>query len=192
MINLKDFMETVNYRITEGSTYGWSCFGFDAYMLDSWNGNHNGHSLTITFDTKTQVVYMVEAHDFKNQRAYRMINPAYKEAYDEAVKIRDIEDSAWEDDDGNPVEYTDLEVDEDFIQKARAIVADEDYDTSVSIPLDLPDDLLLQAALNAHKQDITLNEYINNALREMIDEYALDPVGTKARAKLMFGSPNGA
>ena len=192
MINLKDFMETVNYRITEGSTYGWSCFGFDAYMLDSWNGNHNGHSLTITFDTKTQVVYMVEAHDFKNQRAYRMINPAYKEAYDEAVKIRGIEDSAWEDDDGNPVEYTDLEVDEDFIQKARAIVADEDYDTSVSIPLDLPDDLLLQAALNAHKQDITLNEYINNALREMIDEYALDPVGTKARAKLMFGSPNGA
>jgi len=192
MITLKDFMETVDYRITEGSTYGWSCFGFDAYMLDSWNGNHNGHSLTITFDTKTQVVYMVEAHDFKNQRAYRMINPAYKEAYDEAVKIRGIEDSAWEDDDGNPVEYTDLEVDEDFIQKARAIVADEDYDTSVSVPLDLPNDLLLQAALNAHKQDITLNEYINNALREMIDEYALDPVGTKARAKLMFGSPNGA
>jgi len=192
MITLKDFMETVNYRITEGSNYGWNCFGFDAYMLDSWNGNHNGHSLTITFDTKTQVVYMVEAHDFKNQRAYRMINPAYKEAYDEAVKIRDIEDSAWEDDAGNPVEYTDLEVDDDFIQKALAIVADEDYDTSVSVPLDLPNDLLLQAALNAHKQDITLNEYINNALREMIHEYALDPVGTKARAKVMFGSPNGA
>ena len=192
MITLKDFMETVNYRITEGSTYGWDCFGFDAYSLDSWNGNHNGHSLTVTFDTKTQVVYMVEAHDFKNERAYRMINPAYKEAYDEAVKIRGIEDSAWENDSGKPVEYTDLEVDDDFIQKALAIVAGEDYDTSVSIPLDLPDDLLLQAALNAHKQDITLNEYINNALREMIDEYALDPVGTKARAKLMFGSPNGA
>jgi hypothetical protein len=192
MINLKEFMETVNYRITEGSNYGWSCFGTNAYMLDSWNGDHNGHSLTVTFDTKTQVVYMVEAHDFKNERAYRMINTAFKVAHDAEVKIRGITDQAWEDDNGEPVEYTDLEVDDDFIQKALSIIAGEDYETTVSIPLDLPDDLLLTAALNAHKQDITLNEYINNALREMIDEYALDPEGVKTRARGMFGSPNGA
>jgi predicted component of type VI protein secretion system len=47
--------------------------------------------------------------------------------------------------------------------------------------LDLPDDLLLHAALEAHRQNITLNEYINNALREMIDEYNRDPEGMKAR-----------
>lgn len=192
MITLKEFMELVDYRITEGSSYQWSCFGYDAYSLDSWNGDQDGHSLTITFDTKTQVVYMVEAHDFKNQRAYRMINTAYKEAHALEVKIRGIEDQAWEDDAGEPVEYTDLEVDDDFIQKALSIVAGKDYSTDVSIPLDLPDDLLLTAALNAHKQDITLNEYINNALREMIDEYAIDPEGVKTRARDMFGSPNGA
>jgi hypothetical protein len=50
--------------------------------------------------------------------------------------------------------------------------------------LDLPDDLLLEAAMNAHRQNITLNEYINNALRDMIDEYTRDPEGLKARAKL--------
>ena len=192
MITLKDFMETVNYRITEGSNYGWNCFGYDAYSLDSWNGDQDGHSLTITFDTKTQVVYMVEAHDFKNQRAYRMINTAYKEAHALEVKIRGIEDQAWEDDAGDPIEYTDLEIDDDFIQKALSIVAGEDYSTDVSVPIDLPDDLLLEAALNAHRQGITLNEYINNALREMIDEYNRDPDGVKARAKVMFGSPNGA
>jgi len=46
--------------------------------------------------------------------------------------------------------------------------------------------------LNAHRQGITLNEYINQALREMIDECQRDPDGVKARAEVMFGSPNGA
>ena len=90
------------------------------------------------------------------------------------------------------VEYVDLEVDDDFIQKALAIKSGEDYSTDISVPIDLPDDLLLEAALNAHRQNITLNEYINTALREMIDEYNRDPDGVKARAKDMFGSPNGA
>jgi hypothetical protein len=42
---------------------------------------------------------------------------------------------------------------------------------------------LLEAALNAHKQDITLNEYINNALREMIVEFKRNPDGMKQRAQ---------
>lgn len=182
MITLKEFMELVDYRITEGSNYGWSCFGYDAYSLDSWNGNHNGHSLTVTFDTKTQVVYMAEVHDFKNERAYRMINKDYQETHNSEVKTRGITDQAWEDDEGEPIEYTDLEVVDDFIQKCLAIIAGEDYETTVSVPIDLPDDLLLEAALNAHRQDITLNAYINQALREMIDEYKRDPEGTLARA----------
>jgi len=173
---LKTFMEIANYRISEGSDYGWQCFGPNAYMLDSWNGDHDGYSLSITFDTKTQVVYCVEACDYKNERAYRMINPEYKTAHALDVKTRGIDDNAWD-----MVEWCDLEVEEDFEEKARAIVAGEDYDTSVSIPLDLPDDLLLTAAMNAHRQNITLNEYINNALREMVNEFERDPDTVKAR-----------
>ena len=183
---LKTFMELVNYRITEGSNYQWSCFGPNAYMLDSWDGRHeNGHSLCITFDTQTQVVYSVEACDYMHNRAYRLLNPVYKDKHDAEVTARGLADEAWEDDEGNPVLWYDLEVEEDFEEKARAIVAGMDYDTTVSVPLDLPDDLLLEAALNAHKQDITLNAYINNALREMMEEYKRDPEGVKARAQLM-------
>ena len=178
---LKTFMEIVNYRITEGSAYGWQCFGPNAYTLDSWDGLHDdGHSLAITFDTRTQVVYSVEACDYKNNRAYRIINPAFKDKHDAEVGMRGLYDEAWDD-----VNWCDLEVEEDFEEKARAIVAGEDYDTMVSVPLDLPNDLLLEAALNAHKQDITLNAYINNALREMMEEYKRDPEGVKARAQLL-------
>jgi hypothetical protein len=177
---LKTFMEIVNYRITEGSDYQWNCFGPNAYMLDSWDGRHeDGHSLCITFDTRTQVVYSVEACDYKNERAYRIVNPAYKDAHDAEVKARGMGDEAWDD-----VMWCDLELEEDFEEKARAIVAGVEYDNTVSVPLDLPDDLLLDAALNAHKQDITLNAYINNALREMMDKYQRDPEGVKARADL--------
>ena len=173
MITMKEWMELVDYKITEGDNYGWSCFGTYAYTLDYWNGDHNGYSMVLTFDTKTQVVYMVEAHDFKNQRAYRMIDPAFKETHDAEYKTRGIEDQAWEDDNGDPVKYTDLDVDADFLEKARAIVAGEDYDTRVQISVDFTNEELLQYAIMAHEQDITLNELIEGALRDMIDRHDL-------------------
>jgi ElaB/YqjD/DUF883 family membrane-anchored ribosome-binding protein len=64
-----------------------------------------------------------------------------------------------------------------------AVVAGEDYENTVSVPIDLPDYVLLEAAMNAHRQNITLNEYINNALREMMEEFQRDPEAAKQRAQ---------
>jgi hypothetical protein len=180
MITMKEWMELVDYRITEGSDYGWQCYGPNAYQLDSWNGLHDdgGFSFCITFDTKDQTVHEVQVHDYTNQRAYRMINEDFKKKHRKEAKRRDVNlDEAWDD-----VDYVDLEVDDDFIQKCLAIKAGEDYENTVSVPLDLPDDLLLEAAMNAHRQNITLNEYINNALRELVDEFKQDPEALLARA----------
>ena len=63
MIDMKEWMELVGYRITEGSDYMWQCYGSNAYALDSWNGDQDGHSFTIIFDTRDQTVYEVQAHD---------------------------------------------------------------------------------------------------------------------------------
>ena len=180
MITMKEWMELVDYRITEGSDYGWQCYGSNTYQLDSWNGVHDkgGFSFCITFDTKDHTVYEVQVHDYTNQRAYRMINEDFKKKHRKEAKHRNVSlDEAWDD-----VNYTDLEVDDDFIQKSLAIKAGKDYENTVSVPLDLPDDLLLEAAMNAHRQNITLNEYINNALRELVDEFKQDPEGLLSRA----------
>ena len=181
MLDMKEWMELVDYKITEGDNYGWSCFGPNSYQLSSWNGIHDkgGYAFNIVFSTKSHKVYSVEVCDFTNDRAYRMINPEYDKKHEKEAEKRGVDNMAWDD-----VEFIDLEVDEDFIQKALAIKAGEDYSTDISVPIDLPDGLLLEAALNAHRQDITLNEYINNALREMINEYTRDPEGSKARAEL--------
>ena len=164
MITMKEWMELIGYRITEGSDYMWSCYGSNAHALDSWNGEQDGHSFTVIFDTKDQTVYEVQAHDYVHNRAYRMINPDFQKKYKKEAKHRDIDkNNAWDD-----VNYIDLEVDDDFIQKCLAIQAGEDYDTKVSVPLELEDDKMFELMRMAHEQDITLNQLVENILRNMI------------------------
>lgn len=167
MITMQEFMEVVEYRITEGSDYTWTCFGESSrpYCLSAWNGDHDGWNFNIVFDTETQVVYMVEACDYQRNRAYRLINPDYKDQYFEYADQHNPEyrDVAWD-----SVDYTDLEDDDDWIQKSLAIRNDEDYDTRVSVPLELPDDALFQLMKMAHEKDVTLNELVEIILREEI------------------------
>jgi hypothetical protein len=169
MITLKEWMELVDYRITEGSNYGWQCYGANAYSLDSWNGEQDGASFSIIFDNKTQAVYEVQAHDYKNSRAYRRINPDYLEAYTAEATQRDSWMSqAWDD-----VEYVDLDVDDDFFQKALAIQEGEDYDTRVQMPVDFADAELLQYMKMAHEMDITFNEFVERALVKALEDHKL-------------------
>jgi len=166
MISLKEWMEIANYRITEGGDY----YGFNgiAYSLSSWNGDQNGHSLEIIFDPKTQVVYQVEACDYKNQRAYRLTNP-------DAPKD-DKSNQAWDN-----VNWIDLETDEDWLEKAEAICMGVEYDTRVQVPLDLDREQMFELMKMAHESDLTLNEFVEDLLREFLK-----------KEDVMFGSPNGA
>ena len=164
MITIKEFMEIVDYKITEGSDFCWQCYGPDAYRLDSWNQDQDGHSVSIVFDTKTHVVYEATAYDYKRTRAYRLINPDCAQAHRDEAKDRDVnENQAWDD-----VNYVDLDIDDNFIQKALAIVADEDYDTRVDMPLELPEDQLFELMKMAHERDITLNQLVEDLLKQFI------------------------
>jgi len=168
MITIKEWMELVDYKITEGDTYGWNCFGPNAYQLSSWNGLHNrgGWSFNIVFSTKSQKVYEVSVCDYTNNRAYRMINPKFVEKHRKESIARGVNlNEAWDD-----IEYIDLEVDDDFIQKCLAIRAGEDYSTDVLLPLDLPEDLLMFAFKQAHAENMTFNDWMNKMLREFIDK----------------------
>jgi hypothetical protein len=166
MITMKEWMELVDYRITEGSDYMWKCYGDNVYQLDSWNGEQDGHSFTITFDTRDQTVYEVQAHDYLHQRAYRMINEDFRKKNKKEAKRRDVnKDEAWDD-----VNYIDLEVDDDFIQKCLSIRESEDYDTRVEVPLTLPDDQLFDLMKMAHEADVSLNSFVEQVLRDQLKD----------------------
>lgn len=170
MITIKDFMELVNYRITEGDQYCWACFGGNAYSLDSWNGDQDGYSASIVFDTNTQTVYEAQVCDYRNKRAYRLQHPDFTSAYRAEAERRGVNPAeAWmEDWDSGLVTYVDLEVDEDFAEKVRAIVAGEEYDTRVQVELDLTEKEQMQLMSIAHQRDITLNQLVEQILEEEI------------------------
>lgn len=151
MITLKQWMELVDYKITEGSDYFVNVEGL--YMLNSWNGEQDGFSFDIAFDPKdNQKVYLVEANDFKNNRAYRMKDSTL-----------DVGNQAWDD-----VDYIDLETDDDFIEKALAIKSGKEYDTRIKVPVEFTDEELLRYMKIAHDLDITFNELMERSLREAI------------------------
>jgi hypothetical protein len=169
MISIKEWMELVDYKITEGDTYGWQCYGPNAYQLNSWNGVHGkgGHSFSIVFSTKSQKVYEVSMCDYTNDRAYRMINTKFQEKHRKEAMERGVNlNEAWDD-----VDYVELDVVDDFIQKALAIRAGEDYDTRVQVDVDFSDEELLKYMKMAHEHDMTFNELVEEALRHAISEY---------------------
>jgi hypothetical protein len=169
MITMKEWMELVDYKITEGSEYGWGCYGPNSYTLDSWNGVHGtgGYSFSIVFSTKSQKVYEVSMCDYTNNRAYRMIAENKQEKHRKEAEHKSVlANQAWDD-----VDYVDLDVDDDFFQKALAIKDGESYDTRVQVPVDFSDEELLQYMKIAHERDITFNELVEDALRHVIGEY---------------------
>lgn len=166
-MQLQDFLETIQYKITDGSKLLWNCFGNDAYIVDSEESNI--YSTSCTFDTKNQVVYMTEVYDYINERAYRWINPNYKNAYSDMCKVRGISETFayMEDDD---ISFIDLEVQEDFLEKTSKIVQKLPYDTNITIPLDIPDNELLKLMIMAHEQNVTFNQLINNILERTLND----------------------
>ena len=152
MISLKEWMEVANYRITEGGDY----YGYGgAYALTSWNGDQDGYSIEIIFSPRTQEVYEVQACDYKHNRAYRLVHGDYRD--------EKLNDEAWDN-----TNWIDLESDDDWIQKALAIVAGEDYDTRVTIPLDFPEAELMVLFKQAHAADMTFNNFVEKILREKL------------------------
>ena len=169
MITLKQWLELANYKITEGERYLWDCYGTNTFILVSWNGinGRGGYNTDIVFDTKTQTVYEVSVYDFTNERAYRMINPQYADAHVQEASTRSVDmNTAWDN-----VDYIELDVEEDFTEKATAILSGQDYDTRVMVSLELDHDLELETYRCAHKLDITVNEYMERILRELVDKH---------------------
>jgi hypothetical protein len=186
MITMKEWMELVDYKITEGGDFGWQCYGPNSYQLSSWNGLHDkgGWSFNIVFSTKSQKVYEVAVCDYTNDRAYRMINPDYVKKHKKEAKARNVDlNEAWD-----CVDYIDLEVDDDFIQKCLAIKTGEDYDTRVEVPIDIPDNELLQYMKMAHERDMTFNEFVETALRFAIEEHKAGRLNKESAQRFILES----
>ena len=164
MLSLSESLDLIDHKITSGYVYQWTSFGPDVFGLESNNAEFDTHDddndyhFDLIFDTKTQTVYSVAIHDYKNNRNYRRIHPDYIAAYNKEYQER-MGDRV-------DIEYIDLEDDQDFVTKTRAIIKGEEYDTQVSIPLKLSDEELARIAVAAHEKNMTLNDYVIELLQQ--------------------------
>ena len=169
-MKIKQINEVLDHKITTGREYTWNCYP-DARFLEYESDYAH---VSVIFSTINQEVYEAEIcikrDAYKeDMRPYRWLNPDTKDAMiDEAKKRKVKYRKAWDD-----VKYIDLDLEVDFLEKAKAIFNGLDFDTRVLMEVDLDDETLLKLAVEAHKRDITINKYIEEVLQAFIDKEKL-------------------
>ena len=181
MTTLKDYLEAISYKVVGGSEYQWGCFGDNARYLDCHDkeGYGGDYSIHAIFDSIDQTVYAIELWDYKNDREYRWIDPMFVGAHMKACTKHEVD--CYESMDGR--NYIDLDLASDILEKISKVVAGEQYDTRVQIPVDFSDEDLLQYMKLAHEMDITFNELVERAVKEAIDDFNSNPKEFKKKAK---------
>jgi len=100
---IEQYLDTIDYKIGDGSKFMWSCFGPKAYQYTYAAINFTSYvfELNMIFDTETRIVYVVEFCVVEGDKVYKCFNPEFKEAYDTEEKIKN-ESLGFE-----PIEYED-------------------------------------------------------------------------------------
>ena len=160
-MHLSKINEAMNHQITGGSEYHWNCFP-DARFLDYESAYAH---VSILYSTVDQTVYQADA-SIKSG----VWPDEFKDAYLNEAKERNVKpNQAWDD-----VEWIELETDEDFLEKSKAMFNGDYWDTRIQVPIDLDNDTILQLAMEAHKRDITLNNMIEIILQEVVDKHRVN------------------
>jgi hypothetical protein len=162
MITKENWLKLVSYKIVDSSKWCWLCFGPNVHFLSAGSAD-DGFYASIIFDTSKDTVYQVEITDYRNNRCYQMTNPDYNEAYQNERRQRNNHDYGLDDHSlDQPTICIELEIVNDFMTKAAAIVAGEQYDSQIQFPLETLKDDLLILLLAAHSSNMTFNEYIQS------------------------------
>jgi hypothetical protein len=164
-MKLSQINNALDHQISGGSRYCWECYGPNARYLDYQT--NDGH-VSVVFDTETRDIYEATVEtknkDDADARPYRWLEPETKDAlFGEAYRRGTNTDEAWDD-----VKWIDLETEEDFIEKAKAILAGEKFDTRVEVPVEFTNETFMELCREAHKRDITLNQMVMLVLEDAI------------------------
>lgn len=171
MITIDDFMHCIDHCVTSGTKYQWNCYGPNVrYLEHESKEGHEANTILILFDTIDQTVYEMQAWDYINEREYRWINPDYLEAHKKEAKSRNVK---WKQS-FDKRKFINLEVEEDILEKSRAIFLGEEYDTRLMVTLNLSyeDEHVLMEM--AHEADMTLNHFVEHIMREEMKKYGIE------------------
>lgn len=164
---LQQFLNAIQYRITDAWEHQWASYE-GAQALGCSN---DFASMNVVFSREDQTVIEITVSsemEAETQAAYRWMNPSYRDAiFAEADKRGVDRNEAFE-----GCLYIDLEVIDDVLEKGTAMLANAKYDPRILVPLEMGDHQLLELFKAAHEKDLTLNQYMEDALKRAISETA--------------------
>ena len=156
MIKLHEFLNVIGYRIHDKFIAERPIFGDLACEVTYANDTC---FLNCAFDLVTQEVFEIVAEDYTNKRYYRWTQEDFRDKQDNKTTLM------------LTAEYCELEVAEDILAKADAIISGRDYSTKVSVPINLTDEEFLHFAKAAHELDITFNQLVEKAIKQAMAKY---------------------
>ncbi len=175
-MEIKDFMEAVNYRFEGVGGYTWNSYGKDCYYLD-YNDVNKNVSASLVYSTSNMEVMEFTVCDYIKNLAFRWINSDYEHRHMAEIKYRGIVDEAWDDPHTlwTPMNETNI------LSIAKLIISSSSYDHTsykdvdkmVSVDIDLEEDEWYVLMLAAHNANVTLNEFVNRILRDHIEKLTL-------------------
>ena len=152
MINNKQFFDIVKFQVSSGSAYPNPVYA-SAYMVNS--NKRDEFNASCIFNLDTGAVYEIYVHDCVKYNSYRWVAEEFR---DSAANMSSAS----------------IEVEEDILEKLTAIVNGVEYDTRITMPIEMSDEDFLVMAKAAHAEDITFNEFIEKALTEAIKKFELE------------------
>ena len=162
MPHISEFLEAIQYNIANISEYAWSCYGTDSVCVDSTKDGC--YDTSANFCTKTKEIREVTLYDYSINKSYRWTDPEYAFARQLESMKKNVNDKIAY----GVVEFVDVDVIEDILEKIQDIYNGIQYDERVIIPLDISDKDFLQFAKAAHALDITFNEFVEVSIKEAI------------------------
>jgi hypothetical protein len=161
---LKDVMKALDHKVVDTAEYQWKCFGSNARFMDFKSDYSH---VSVVFDTETHTIYQatIEPIVMKDHDGpYRWVNPNWADAlFDEARERKVDESKAWDD-----VEWINLDLSEDFLEKAIAIFNGKKYDRRILVKIELPELAWAKLIVLADEKGVSQEKLINHILRRQV------------------------
>ena len=161
MFTLKNFLDLVEDNCTvERFPCGLECYGANTSIYSAYVTNDYECCAAVN----DSGIRELNLYDYRNKRNYRWTVPEVEPLRDAELLLAGLDPKLVDEDQ----EFIDLIMIEDMVKKMTAICAGEEYDTRITIPLEMSDDEFILIARAAHELDITLNEFMVQAIKEQL------------------------
>jgi hypothetical protein len=163
LVKMKDFLEIGKIEELLINKSNIRFFGMYAY---SFYYKNNDCLIKVISDIRDSTVYKMIAVDYKKLKGFEWLHPNYEDDYYSLLTSKMVTDE-FRLYNITPIRLIDPC---DILEKSKKIINNEEYDDLVTIPIDLTDEELIMLTLEAHKLDVTLNEYVMMFLENYVEQ----------------------